>query len=166
MDETNNFRPAKDEPIWSEILPGLWQGGTPPEDRVNRGNLKRITRVQFQSVFTMAAHANPVGNRVREFRFAILDADMQDFDPTEDLFPFVVLAHNEWKSGRKTLIRCISGRNRSGLLLALVLIREGYSPEDAISMVRRKRSNDSLSNEVFTEWLRSVDVDFWRSSRA
>jgi protein-tyrosine phosphatase len=152
----------KKEWLWSEILPGLWQGGTHPEDRVNRGNLRRITKLDFHSVFTMASNSNPTTNGVREFRFAIRDYDMSDFNPEKDLYPLVVMAHNDWRAGRKTLVRCVAGWNRSGLVTALVLIRDGFTPEGAIELIRNKRSPKALSNEIFAEWLLNVDVEFWR----
>lgn len=167
MREDNEFTRAealasRTVKLWSEVLPGLWLGGTHREDIVNRGNLRRITRLKFDSVFTMASKANPVSNGVREFRFSILDHDMSDFNPELDLKPIVVMAHSDWRAGRKTLIRCIGGWNRSGLVTALVLIREGFTPEEAIKLIRRKRSRMALSNEVFAEWLLNVDVEFWR----
>jgi len=162
MTITESVERTERGPIWSEILPGLWQGGTDKEDMVNRGNLRRINKLQFESVFTLASRSNPVGNGVREFRLGILDSSMGDFNPERDLYPFVILAYSEWKSGRKTLVRCQAGWNRSGLLTALILIRDGYSPEEAIRLIRKKRSGKALSNEIFAEWLRNVDVDFWR----
>jgi hypothetical protein len=47
--------------------------------------------------------------------------------------------------------------------MALVLIREGYSAEDAIELMREKRARSVLRNEVFERWLKSLDVEAWRA---
>jgi hypothetical protein len=151
------------ENLWSEILPGLWQGGTHQEDEVGRGYRRRITKDNFDSVYTMCAMANPAHMGVKELRLAIRDGDMFDFNPEVDLYPLVVSAHADWKQGKKTLIRCQAGWNRSGLLMALVLIREGFTPEEAIFKIRDKRSHNALCNTTFAKWILGTDPEFWRN---
>jgi len=43
----------------------------------------------------------------------------------------------EWKAGKKILIRCQVGCNRSGLVMAIVLMKEGYSAKDSIDQALR-----------------------------
>ena len=155
------------EALWSEILPGLWQGGT--HDNDVQGKAKHAVRVQadrtnFDSVYTMAGWANGAGANVKEMRFAIEDGDMSDFDAESDLYPLVEAAHADWKAGKRVLIRCRAGLNRSGLVMALVLIREGYDPVEAISLIRDKRGDHALCNFMFEDWLVfKADLDFWRA---
>jgi protein-tyrosine phosphatase len=149
--------------LWSQVLPGLWQGGTHRNDELGNGNQRRITKDNFDAVYTMSAFTNPAHRGVKEVRFAINDAGMEDFNPQEDLYPLVLMAHNDWKSGRKVLIRCQAGWNRSGLLMALVLIREGYEAKEAIRLIRNKRSPHALCNDKFVSWLESVDPEVWRN---
>jgi protein-tyrosine phosphatase len=111
----------------------------------------------------MAAYSNPVHRGVLEVRFAINDAGMDDFAPEADLYPLVVMAHANWKAGKKVLIRCQAGWNRSGLLMALVLIRDGHAPSDAITHIRNQRSPHALCNNTFVDWLKNVDLDYWRN---
>jgi protein-tyrosine phosphatase len=88
---------------------------------------------------------------------------MSDLDPERDLYFMVREAHADWKAGKKVLIRCQAGINRSGLVTALVLIRDGHSPEDAIKLIRDNRCEAALSNSRFEEYLLNVaDVAFWR----
>jgi len=129
---------------WSEILPGLWQGGS--------RNWDVVDRYEFESVFTLYHEAAGVGLGVKEIRFGIYDHDMTDFTP-EDLQLLVDQAHADWKAGRKVLIRCQAGLNRSGLVMALVLIKDGYDPADAIALIREQRGDDALCNPVFERWL-------------
>lgn len=57
-------------------------------------------------------------------------------------------------SGRKVLITCAMGLNRSGLMTALTLMH-GYrmSPTDAIKLIRGRRHKDCLCNPMFERWL-------------
>ena len=87
---------------------------------------------------------------------------MADFDPN-DLQGIVRMAHAEWKRGQRVLIRCQAGMNRSGLIMALVLIREGYTAQEAIDLIRTKRSKHALFNGRFEKWLSEVDVSAWRN---
>jgi len=148
--------------LWSEVLPGLWQGGTDDADVVKAGRRQTgISTDDFDFVATMYASANPVDWFVREMRFGFYDSDMSDFD-TADLLDIVRITHRQWKAGNRVLVRCQAGLNRSGLVMALVLIREGYTPDEAINLIRSKRAQMALCNETFEAWLRDTDITMWR----
>jgi len=57
-------------------------------------------------------------------------------------------------SGRKLMITCAMGLNRSGLITALTLMH-GYRmrPSDAIKLIRARRHADCLCNPMFEQWL-------------
>ncbi len=152
------------EPLWSEIIEGLWQGGTADHDIDAQLRKPMITKAKFDSVFTMYAFANPVDWFVREYRYGVWDSDMRDFK-AEDIFDIVRLAHQDWKSGKKVLIRCQAGWNRSGLITALVLIREGLEPQKAINLIREKRSPHALCNKTFVEFLLKQDPKVWQGNK-
>lgn len=172
-----NYYPVE---LWNEIVPGLYQGGTDDTDimgaylrdatadssyarnfaQISTG---QVTKKHFDTVVTLYSAANAVARSVKELRFAFHDGDMSDLDPENDLFFMVREAHSDWKGGKKVLIRCQAGINRSGLVTALVLIREGYSPEDAIRLIRDNRCEAALSNSLFEAWLlEKADLEFWR----
>ena len=168
--------------LWSQILPGLHQGGTDDLDVIGAGTSSdfgsgyfgrkaaadagacRVTRTHFDSVYTLYARANGVSWNVKEIRYGFSDGDMSDFSPEDDLELLVREAHRDWKAGKRVLIRCQAGLNRSGLVMALVLIREGYSPASAIELIRARRGSAALCNSTFERWLlESAVVDFWRA---
>ena len=156
------------EQLWSEILPGLTLGGTDDRDVIFEGiqgwgqdHTPSITIENFDTVITMYAFARPVDWFVKEFRFGIYDHDMQDFD-TDELHDLVVAAHRDWKKGKRVLVRCQAGINRSGLVMALMLIRDGYTAEAAIDLMRHKRGEAVLANQHFEQWLMGLDVEDWR----
>jgi protein-tyrosine phosphatase len=57
--------------------------------------------------------------------------------------------------GRKVLVRCYHGYNRSGLVIAHTLIRSGRSAEEAIRTIRARRSPWALHNDLFVDYLRA-----------
>jgi protein-tyrosine phosphatase len=59
----------------------------------------------------------------------------------------------EWLAGKKVAARCQAGWNRSGLIIALVLLKEGYSADDAISLIRERRSPNALCNPHFVKFI-------------
>lgn len=57
--------------------------------------------------------------------------------------------------GHKVLVRCFHGYNRSGLVVAHALIRQGRSAEEAIRLIRTRRSPWALHNELFVAYLKA-----------
>jgi protein-tyrosine phosphatase len=154
-----------DLPLWSEILPNLWQGGTADNDKVGDRSVKysipAITARDFNSVYTFYAFANPVDWMVKEYRFGYYDSPDTDF-PIAEFKRIVKMAHDDWKRGEKVLIRCQAGLNRSGIITALVLIRDGYTAREAIDLMRETRHEYVLFNKHFEQWLLKQPVEFWR----
>jgi len=148
---------------WSEIMPGLWQGGTAwiddlRLDSCEPGESLTITRDDFDVVATMYGGAKPVSMYVREFRYAIYDSeiDFQDLD-LDFLHELAKTIFRLWKNDSRVLIRCQGGWNRSGLLMALVLREEGLSSQEAIDLIVEQRGFRALSNNRFVDYLLSLD---------
>jgi protein-tyrosine phosphatase len=57
------------------------------------------------------------------------------------------------REGKHVAVNCLSGVNRSGLLVARALVELGYTPQDAIEAVRRARGPMALSNQQFVRFL-------------
>ena len=151
------------EDTWSEVLPGLFQGGTHDHDVVRSGRQYGSAEVgiaHFDFVATLYVSALPVGGWVHEMRFGINDYDMTDFN-MDDLRAMVTEAHRRWTTGQRVLIRCQAGLNRSGLITTLVLMRAGFTADEAIHLIRRVRGGMGMSNHRFEEWLRSDEALEW-----
>jgi len=163
-----SFMEGYGEELWSEVLPGLWQGGTgDAEDmgyRLAPGARGLVTNQDFDTVMTLYANALPVGWFVKEYRYGVYDSDMKDFDAPE-LFELVKKAHADWKQGKRVLIRCQAGWNRSGLVMALVLMREGYEAQEAIDLIREKRSRNALCNKHFVSFLLKENKKVWQGEK-
>jgi hypothetical protein len=84
------------------------------------------------------------------------------FHPLDDV-PFIVdaeMIHSVGeriaslvREGKHVAVNCLSGVNRSGLLIARALLELGYSPEEAIEAVRTARGPMALSNQHFLRFL-------------
>jgi hypothetical protein len=172
MDETAGKAPVHEYPdneasIWSEILPGLWLGGTDDWDTIEEGmtrtelqNGQREIHIdEFQTVVTAYAWAKPVDWLVEELRYCYYDADDIEHIDKETLLRTAKFAYDAWKSGRKTLIRCQAGLNRSGLIMAIVLLMDGYTAEDAIHLMRTQRCRWVLCNRTFVGFAQALEIE-------
>ncbi len=148
--------------LYSEILPNLFISGTLDEDVVQRGKsiYSLAQPAPFDSVVCMYGHANPIGYYVREQRFGIADAEL-DEDSKPEIRQLAQWLHSEWKSGKRVAAKCQAGWNRSGLIAALVLLHEGFTHEEAIALIREKRSPNALCNPHFVAYIKEVyEADF------
>jgi hypothetical protein len=146
-----------DVPSWhaSEILPGLFMGGTADRDVVHVAARRRFDFEEvrpYDAVVTLYAWAQPVSWGVEELRYGFADGDVNGVE-LDRLIRAAAWAWKRWRAGDRVLIRCQAGLNRSGLVTALVLVREGYSASDAIRLIRERRSPWALCNNSFQEWL-------------
>lgn len=142
------------EELWSEVMPGLWQGGTHWSDEIGFGRREApaITADDFDLVVTMYADANPVDWFVEEIRLGVMDGPIEVVDLPR-ILRAAKHAHQSWKNGDRVLIRCQAGWNRSGLVTALVLILDGMPATEAIDLIRERRSPQALCNRSFANWL-------------
>jgi dual specificity protein phosphatase-like protein len=84
------------------------------------------------------------------------------FHPLDDV-PFIAdaeMIHNVGeriaalvREGKHVAVNCLSGVNRSGLLVARALVALGHAPEEAIEAVRTARGPMALSNQHFVRFL-------------
>ncbi|CAB4587585.1 MAG: protein phosphatase [Actinobacteria bacterium] len=148
-------------PLESEILPRLWMGGTHEDETLTR--VRRLHSVGdrkfFDAVVTLDSNSAPMGWLVKEFRFGFPDAAL-DLDHAAELERIADWAYTEWKAGSTVLIRCQAGLNRSGLVTALILLRDRMKLEEVLRVIRSVRGDYALSNSHFVEYLEK-----WKSER-
>jgi hypothetical protein len=148
----------------SEILPGLWQGGTEDDHvvggRVPAGHHGALAgrSPRFGVVVTLYADAQPAPWGVEELRFGFPDADLTPAFAARAV-ALARHAHRRWKDGERVLVRCQAGVNRSGLVMALVLMLEGMDAHDAIALIRERRAPAALSNSAYVRWLVTEGAD-------
>jgi protein-tyrosine phosphatase len=147
--------------LFSEIAPNLFQGGTDDLDVIHLAvtNNRKRTDLPFDAIVTMYAWARPADWDVQEFRYGVPDASITNIDLNR-LRSAVEFGYVRWKSGDRVLVRCQAGLNRSGLVTALILIKDGMSADQAIKTIRTHRGPDALFNRSFADWLVSEGVRF------
>lgn len=148
------------DPDYSEIKPGLFLGGTPAEFDSSVSTGPRPSELsQFDVVFTFHSGSTPVNGDTLEVRYTF-DDNWDDGLAAEN-YPRInsvaEMAHSAWKDGNKVLLRCQGGKNRSGLVMGVVLLLEGLDADAAIELMREKRDQTVLFNEHFVK-----DLHSWR----
>lgn len=147
--------------LYSEILTNLFMGGTDDEDVIHipARIYSRREDLPFDSMVTMYAWARPADWNVQEFRYGVPDASIKDIDLNR-LRQAVEFGYDRWKQGDRLLVRCQAGLNRSGLVMALILIKDGFTPYQAIDLIRQRRTDIALFNENFANWLLTSGATF------
>ena len=151
--------------LYSMIAPNLFQGGTDDLDVIHlaQTNNRPRTDLPFDAIVTMYAWARPADWKVQEFRYGVPDASITDID-LDRLRQAVDFGYDHWKQGDRVLVRCQAGLNRSGLVLALILIKDGLKPAAAIARIRDNRGEDALFNRDFHNWLLTEGESFFSPS--
>ena len=144
-----------DPPTYSQISDTLWQGGTDDEDSTLHG-CRRLATLNdprpFDVVVSLCAHSLPVGWLVKEMRYAFPDGSLEP-EIYREVERIAEWAYTEWKGGKRVLIRCQAGMNRSSLVTALVLMRDGVSTIDTVALIRKQRSPHVFSNKEFLKYI-------------
>jgi protein-tyrosine phosphatase len=126
-------------PLFNEIIPNLFMGGTHDDDVIHypMRDYGARTDLPFDAIVTMYAWARPADWNIQEFRYAVEDGAIAKIDLNR-LMQAVEFGHNRLKSGDRVLVRCQAGLNRSGLVTALILMKEGLTAQDAIDLNEAK----------------------------
>ena len=151
--------------LYSMIAPNLFQGGTDDLDVIHLAQTNNLPRTDlpFDAIVTMYAWARPADWNIQEFRYGVPDASITDID-LDRLRQAVDFGYDRWKQGDRVLVRCQAGLNRSGLVLALILIKDGLTPTQAIARIRDNRGEDALFNRDFHNWLLTEGESFFSPS--
>lgn len=135
-------------------MPGLWMGGH--EFAGQSGQLElAVVRDEFdlvQTLLRLPGHGPDPG--VEHHVWPIPDGPL-DGTQLAGVMRLALAAGDALDAGRKVLVRCYHGYNRSGLVVAHTLIRRGRPADDAIRLIRSRRSPWALHNELFVEYLRA-----------
>jgi protein-tyrosine phosphatase len=137
----------------TELVPGtLWHGGCPVDFAWVRAHaIDVVVDVSDPDAYPPAAEIEGL---------TYLKCPLVDHDTLPD--PELTLRLAELVAGlagagRRVLVHCTFGRNRSGLLATLVVrALLGLSGAQALSYVRERRDR-AVNNETFAAWLESLE---------
>jgi len=136
-----------DVPFISELAPRLWQGGC--KDGLI---LPKFIDVVI-SLYPWEKYEIERED-VERIEIAMYDSLDQAFEQVDSLARLV----NKYRDdGKNVLVHCQAGLNRSSLVATRALMLDlNMSADDAIKLVREKRSEACLCNPSFEEYLRSL----------
>lgn len=137
---------------WNEVTPGLWQGG---HDVRSQSATACVVGDDFDLVVSLTTRpgygpADGVEHVVA--RMADAGIDPATADRLDELAAVVAGAVVD---NQRVLVRCSGGLNRSGLVVALALVRAGSDVDSAMALVRAARGPWALTNPGFVAHLRS-----------
>lgn len=128
---------------WTEVVPGLFQGGG-CEVRRDDG---------FDFVLTLSdwtQDAFPCPPDVPSCSWLFDDGELPDTTKVQSWGRFLAPCV---RRGDRVLIRCQAGLNRSGLIVAATLVELGHTAEESVRLIRRARGIYALSNPHFIKWV-------------
>lgn len=140
-----------------EIVPGLWQGSWPSFGSV-------VSNAGFHTLVLTARELQYPAELYHGVKVihAPNDDNEERYPFTREKLAVALQAAREVvtdiQSGKKVLVTCAAGKNRSGLVSALTLhLLYGWPGSDCAALVRRKRipldGLPALSNPVFSQAL-------------
>jgi hypothetical protein len=138
---------------WNEVVPGLFQGG---HDVRSQSRTACVVGDEFDLVVSLATRegygpADGVEHVVLRLADAALNpATAVRVDEVSRRVADAV------RDGLRVLVRCSGGLNRSGLVVASALVKDGRTPDEAIAAVRSARGPWALTNPAFVVHLRAL----------
>ena len=127
--------PLCDDP-WNEVVPGLFMGG---HDVRSQSPSACVVTDEFDLVVSLTAregYGPSAGVEHVVVRLADAGLDPANAARVRDLGAIVATAVRD---GRRVLVRCSGGLNRSGVVVAEALVQLGYTPDEAVGAVRAAR---------------------------
>ena len=130
----------------SNIAKRLWIGGKPPVDR----------DLPFDVLALCAAEVQPdeiVFPRT-VVRVPLPDAELASYQRRRALQGAQFVARH-LAGGKRVLVTCYAGLNRSALVAGLALgMITRMKPDEIVDLIRARRSSEALNNSHFVEYLR------------
>lgn len=141
------------------LLNRLWIGGTPDDDiLIHPGTFPRpwkpsVHKENFDSCVTLTPLAGPAGTGISELRVTFPDTDKTAPPPLEILQNTISWARQEHAQGKRILVRCHAGLNRSGLIAVPLMtwIDPTLSFSQALEKARNKRHHLVLCRDTFRD---------------
>jgi hypothetical protein len=129
---------------YSEVIPGLFQASAAhsPAEMLS----------MFDALIDVGGRDRWDGDPDPRYSFHPLD-DVPFIADAEMLHRVGERIASLVSEGKHVAVNCMSGVNRSGLLVGRALVELGCTPEEAIEAVRRARGPMALSNQHFVRFL-------------
>jgi protein-tyrosine phosphatase len=138
----------------SPIIPNLlWQAGE------MRDHPERIGEESIDTILNLSHFPDPEEIQRYALEYLHWGFDDEDVPDLEALWRTVNWVCGALRAGRRVLVHCDAGLNRSGLVCALVVrVLHGVDGKTAITFIRICRSKWALCNETFVTYIKSKDA--------
>lgn len=147
---------------WDQVAQSLYVGGH--QCHPKNGVPGTVGEVWVRDEFTLVVSLHTVsGEEGKRFgptkavhlKMSLRDAHEDFSQHHADLDYLVNEIVKEIEDGGRVLVRCMAGINRSAMVAAMVMVRQGWLPEAAIRRIREVRSPYCLFNPNFVEHIRA-----------
>jgi protein-tyrosine phosphatase len=135
----------------NKIIDNLYMGSAPPTDSVNLSK-------DFDCLILSAIEFQPPDHYYKglDIHRALINDDGSPMTFKEMQYAIRAASYTIKKlnEGKRVLVTCWQGRNRSGIITALVLtFGYGKTPTESINMIRDSRGSGALGNDQFVSFL-------------
>lgn len=138
---------------WTPIAYSLYIGGHDYQPADSAWPLAAVVVDEFDlviSLYTRDGHG-PADSTLHVFH-RLPDGPLKQ-DALADVRVLADWATEAVRAGQRVLCRCQAGLNRSSLVAAFTLLRLGHKPDEAIDLIRRRRSPQALFNYHFQQYI-------------
>jgi len=147
--------------VYMGAFPAPWSGGS-LVDLPRPGKPVRLRPFGFDAVAFCAYEMQPDALAYPDVQvLRVLLDDIPAIPSPEvrrELAAVVRELHSLWNDGKRVLITCAMGKNRSGLVTGLLLRSLGFDAEQAIHDIRAARRHvGALTNTKFEQLIRDVE---------
>jgi hypothetical protein len=130
-----------------EVCPGLFQASS-----FTQKDWPTITKLGIEVIVDLEGDVDKIPD-VKIIYWPIKDeAKLPDLDHLHSIAVQVVEYLNQ---GKKVMVHCSLGKNRSGLVIGVVLVSMGMLGKDAVKLIQSKVPG-SLFNPTFREYLETL----------
>ena len=130
---------------YAEVTPGLFQSDS-------QWSPLQLFAQGFDAVFDLIGYDRGDGCAELPYVFHPID-DVPWIHDREAIHDLARAAATLVRSGQRVIVCCMSGLNRSGMLVGRTLIELGHPSREAVEMVRAARGPHALSNREFARFL-------------
>ena len=135
---------------WNHITGTLWIGGHDCADPA----MSTVVTNEFDMVVSLhSRYGYGPGLWVTHHTHRMPDGYLSAED-AEEVIRLADKVVEALEQQRKVLVRCQAGLNRSSLIAATALVRQGADPDSVIRLIREKRSPYALFNAHFEKFVR------------
>lgn len=143
---------------WDEVAPNLWLGGhdwagEPPSPGGQESETEHLAAAGFDVIISFYKRWGCEAPEGVEEHYHRIPDGVLDSAELRRVRELGELAARRASEGKKVLIRCQAGFNRSSLCMVFAMRQLGWGTKDAIDHIRATRSPDCLCNGTFVQYL-------------